>query len=156
MIQKLLTVSGFDQAAALRSHRASLLGEIEAKQGLIGEIDRALTFFQKDSSTKIEDLFQSVDLKKQAEYESLLIEKYGKSGNLKLMESKARTKNWTQADFISLKDLFEKSHRSFALAIEEGLSPDHKKVQELVRSHFELISRSWTPDRDSYIGLGRL
>jgi len=34
--------------------------------------------------------------------------------------------------------------------LDEGLEPEHQKMQDAVKEHYEFCLRFWTPDRESY------
>jgi len=37
--------------------------------------------------------------------------------------------------------------------LDEGLAPEHQKMQDAVKEHYEFCLRFWTPDRESYKNL---
>ena len=46
--------------------------------------------------------------------------------------------------------------KEFVEALEHGLKADSAKVQALVARHYAWITKFWTPDEESYVGLGQL
>lgn len=43
--------------------------------------------------------------------------------------------------------------KSFAEAMAEGINPAEDRVQELVKKHYEFVSRFWTPSKEAYKSL---
>jgi hypothetical protein len=50
----------------------------------------------------------------------------------------------------------DKLCKKFAKAINENLQVNSPEVQALVRQHFQMIERFYTPTKEVYIGLGQL
>jgi len=48
---------------------------------------------------------------------------------------------------------FSEITKGFAQAMSEGLNPADNRVQELVRKHYEFITRFWTPTKEVYKSL---
>jgi hypothetical protein len=84
------------------------------------------------------------------------MDRFGKGAEDKINESKERTKHWQKEDFARVKQQGEEWGKAFALLIDRGLTSDDPAVQEMVAEHYKSICQFWTPDRQAYIGLGRL
>jgi len=104
---------------------------------------------------KEDEMYLGFDPKKQAEYEREAIERWGEPARQQIKESKRRTKNWTKGDYEKVKQDYDELHRAFTAALSSGLSPESDEAQALVRRHYAVVDRFWTPKRESYIGLGR-
>lgn len=48
---------------------------------------------------------------------------------------------------------FNEVTKSFAEALAEGINPADDKVQELVKKHYEFVSKFWTPTKEDYKSL---
>jgi hypothetical protein len=48
---------------------------------------------------------------------------------------------------------FSEITKSFAEAMVEGVNPAEDRVQELVKKHFEFVSKFWTPTKEAYKSL---
>lgn len=48
---------------------------------------------------------------------------------------------------------FSEITKGFAECMAEGINPADDRVQELVKKHFEFISKFWTPTKDAYKSL---
>lgn len=154
-IQKILADPKFDKVEALRSHREHLEKESQRTRALIRTIDKTLAHLEKEAPMADNEMYLGFDPKKQAEYEQYLIDKYGDSARENIEESKRRTKEWKKEDYERVKQDYDELHRAFTKALNQGLSPDNAEVQKLVRRHYAVVDRFWTPNREAYIGLGR-
>jgi DNA-binding transcriptional MerR regulator len=155
MIQKIVSGPGFDKAIALRSHREQLVKEAERAAVLIRTIDKTLAHLEKETPMKDDEMYLGFDPKKQAEYEREAIKRWGEPAKQHIEESKRRTKNWKKEDFEKVQRDYDELHRAFADALQKGVTPGDTDVQALVKRHFAVVERFWTPKRESYIGLGR-
>lgn len=48
---------------------------------------------------------------------------------------------------------FSEITKSFAEAMAEGVQPSEDRVQELVKKHYDFVSKFWTPTKDAYKSL---
>lgn len=155
MIQKIVASPEFDKVRALKSHRDQLVKETERTEALIRTIDKTLAHLQKEAPMKEKEMYMGFDPKKQAELERDAIARWGEPAREKIAESKRRTKDWKKEDFEKVHRDYDELHRGFSAALASGLTADSKGVQELVRRHYAVVNCFWTPNRESYIGLGR-
>jgi DNA-binding transcriptional MerR regulator len=155
MIQKIMADPAFDKAKALRSHREHLVHEAERARALIRTIDKTLAHLERETPMKDDEMYQGFDPKKQAEYERQIVERWGDAARDHLEESKKRTRNWKAEDFERVKSEYNELHRAFTDALTRGLDAADSEVQELAKRHHAVVLRFWTPNRESYIGLGR-
>ena len=159
MIQKIIADPKFDRVAALRSHRDHLASESERTQVLIRTIDKTLAHLEKETPMKENEMYMGFDPVKMAEYEKWGREHWGEAATARykdaVAESQRRTKDWKKEDFEKSNQDYDELHRAFAESINQGLSVDSKEVQALVKRHFAVVNRFWTPKRESYIGLGK-
>src|SRR5262249_54243872 len=118
-------------------------------------IDKTLAHLVKEEPMKDKDMYLGFDPKKQAEYEREAIEKWGEPARKNIEESKRRTKNWKKEDYVKVQKDYDELHRAFAEALKQGVAADADEVQNLVKRHFAIVDRFWTPKRESYIALGR-
>lgn len=155
MIQKIVASPEFDKVSALRSHRELLVKETERTKDLICTIDKTLAHLEREVPMKDNEMYLGFDPKKQAEYEREVIERWGEPAREKIAESKRRTKDWKKEDYERVKHDYDELHLAFTEAINRGLAPENVEVQNLVKRHFAVVDRFWTPNRQSYIGLGK-
>jgi hypothetical protein len=61
--------------------------------------------------------------------------------------------NYTQSEVNSFTAEFNEVTQSFAECMAQGLHPSDAKVQELVKQHFDFISKFWTANKKAYLSL---
>jgi hypothetical protein len=73
-----------------------------------------------------------------------------------MAESKQRMSGWSKEDGALIqKELAEIDARLVEL-IEAGVEPSDSQAQEVIADHFRWVSQFWTPNAESYLGLGDL
>ena len=60
---------------------------------------------------------------------------------------------YSQEEEASFKEQFSKITIDFVEAKQKGLHPSDPVVQELVKQHYEFVSRFWKPNREAYKNL---
>jgi hypothetical protein len=60
---------------------------------------------------------------------------------------------YTQSETNQFTVEFGEITKGFAEAMSEGLNPADDKVQELVRKHYEFVSKFWAPTKETYKSL---
>lgn len=53
----------------------------------------------------------------------------------------------------AFKEEFSKITLNFLNSKKEGLSPSNSKVQDLVKQHFDFVSKFWKPNKEAYKNL---
>jgi len=61
--------------------------------------------------------------------------------------------NYSAAETNQFTLEFTEITKGFAEAMAEGINPNDEKVQELVRKHYEFVSKFWTPTKAAYKSL---
>ncbi|AZL16344.1 TipAS antibiotic-recognition domain-containing protein [Rickettsiales endosymbiont of Stachyamoeba lipophora] len=100
-------------------------------------------------------MIYSPNSEQQKLYEKYLINSEKVTPEL-LQESANKVKEWTKQEWQNSYQEFENLNLESKKAILEGLAVDSDQVQQLVRKHYIQVSKFWTPDRESYKGLGQL
>jgi DNA-binding transcriptional MerR regulator len=154
-IQKIMGDPNFDKVKALKAHREALLKESLRAQTLIMTIDKTLAHLEREKPMKDHEIYNGFDPKKQAEYEKYLVDNYGDHASKNIEESKNRTKDWTKEDFEKVRQDYARVHKSIKEKMENGLPEADPTVQELIKVHYEIVNRFWTPNRQAYIALGK-
>lgn len=158
-IQKIVSSPEFDKAKALRSHREKLVKETKRAAALIRTIDKTLAHLEREVPMKDDEIYYGFDAKRLAEYEKWGRERWGEAATARFKdaveESKQRTKNWKREDFEKVKSDYDELHRAFADSLNRSVAPSAPEVQALVKRHYAVVDRFWTPNRESYIGLGK-
>ena len=92
----------------------------------------------------------------QAKWEAELVERYGPPAVEHIAEAKRRMGTMLAADGDMLSELLVDIEKRIVGCIEQALPPDDLLVQALIHEHFLWVNRFWTPNSESYAGLGDL
>lgn len=104
---------------------------------------------------KASEVFEGTDDALQEKWEQELTAKYPEASG-HTSESKKRMSGWSKEDGVLIqKELAEIDARLIEL-IEAGVEPDDARTQSVIADHFQWVSQFWTPNAESYIGLGDL
>lgn len=68
-------------------------------------------------------------------------------------ESLAGTDNWAHVDRERVHQDWDVLYREITAVLDGGALPGDPRVQELVRRHFDIVSRFYTPSREAYVGM---
>ena len=151
-LQSILNRSDFDKAAALHSHKQILLKEIDRKQELIQTIDRTMGRLKGKTKMKDQELYLGFSPETQEEYEKFLQDKLGDHPSFN--ESKRNVKNWTKAEWNKSSQEWNSICADLGKLLKKQMSVDSKEVQGVIRRHYEWLKQFWTPNRESYTGMG--
>lgn len=155
-IKKCLTQDNFDKAQTLKIHKKVLSKEIERKQQLIKTIDKTILHLGGEKIMSDKEMYDGFDHSKQKEYETYIIKTYGTEGESRLEQSKKRTAHWSKEEWDAVKTNGHKIHKDLAKAIENGLPPTNRDVQEIIDRHYEQQSKFFDITKEVYIGLADL
>ncbi|MCB0404888.1 MAG: TipAS antibiotic-recognition domain-containing protein, partial [Bdellovibrionales bacterium] len=97
-----------------------------------------------------------LDPDRRKKYEAELLERFRSHAQKHIEESNRRTKGWKKADYTNVAKDYDRLHHAFTEALKKGCTASDPNVQALVRAHYQVVNRFWTPDRAAYIGLGHL
>lgn len=153
-IQKILGRPDFDKAAALHAHRKVLQQDLIRVKGLIETIDKTIDHLKGEKKMKDQEMYFGFSKEKQAEYLTYLKNRLGED-HYAFAESEEKGKNWTKDDFEKFKLEWEAICKALAALMEKSYREDSREVQSVIQRHFHWICRAWTPNRESYIGLGQ-
>ncbi|MGE0817811.1 MAG: MerR family transcriptional regulator [Candidatus Nanopelagicales bacterium] len=151
-----------DRAAVLREHRAALLAERDRLARLADTVGRTIAEIEAetagDDMTPLtpKELFDGFDAEKQKKYEAELVERYGPQVQEKIDESWRRVGTFTKADVAAVNEEYAAIGRRLVPLIDSGAAPDDPRVQAVIADHYAIVARFWTPDAESYAGLGDL
>lgn len=104
---------------------------------------------------KDQEIYHGFSKEKQAEYEKYLINRFGGKIQDSITESRENIKNWTKSDFEKSQREFDEICKDLAGLMTKHFKADSADVQKLIRRHFEWLKNYWTPNKESYIGLGQ-
>ncbi|MCD6050204.1 MAG: skgA-A [Verrucomicrobia bacterium] len=151
-IKRILGRSDFDKVAALKSHRKSLRKTLAHTRQLIVTIDKTIQHMEGTRKMKDTELFEGFSPEQQAKQEQYLIDRFGEEARAGIAQAKERVKDWTKADWEKSGAAFVKICRDIIALKEQGLPEDSRKVQAVIRRHYEWLQQFWTPTRESYAG----
>jgi hypothetical protein len=123
---------------------------------LIETLDRTIEHLKGKRKMNTKQMFSGFSPQEQARHERYLVERYGERMREGIAQSKARTRNWTKADWQASGAGFVKICRDLVSAMNEHRTEHSDEVQRIIRSHYEWLKQFWTPTRESYAGHAQL
>ncbi|RKT57945.1 MerR family transcriptional regulator [Saccharothrix australiensis] len=141
----------------LRNHRRWLRAEQERLARLADTVTRTIREMEGgEHNMKMEELFDGFDADQQARYEAELVERLGEGVQEHIDEGKRRMRGWTRADADTFMAEWHAVAEAYGALFDAGVAPDAPEAQEVTDRHYRWICLGWTPNRESYTGLGRL
>lgn len=154
-IQQIVCDLNFDKVSALQSHKRTLLEKLDRTHQMIQTIDKTISHLRGKGKMKDKELYYGFDSQKQKEHEKYLVENDIVTQDF-LDESNAKVKNWTDEQKHAFITDMEKIIAALIDELEKKTSPDDKAVQSLMRKHYTWLQLTWTPNKESYLGLAEL
>lgn len=152
-IAAILDDPAFDPLTALRGHRAALEARIGEYRTLIRTIDRTIESLEKDETMNDEDLYAGIAPETRERWQREAEEAWGKDA---VEASHARLKSLSKEQVERLKSDMTEIRDEVVRLFREGAEPSSDAVQKVIARHYAWVSHSWTPDAQSFKGLGRL
>ncbi len=152
-IQSIVTSNDFDKIETLKAHRVVLEQKIQQTRQLTETIDKTIAKLNGEGSMSDKEMYLGFDKAKQGEYEEYIARHYGKEV---VDASKKRTRNWTKSDYEKVRQEYDSIHLALTEALKKHEKPSSNGAQDIIRQHFQLVSKFWTPTAESYAGLGRM
>ncbi|QQQ76131.1 TipAS antibiotic-recognition domain-containing protein [Saccharothrix sp. 6-C] len=140
----------------LRNHARWLAAEQDRLAKLARTVSRTIEELEGGDEVKMEELFDGFDADRQARYEAELVERYGEDVQRHVDDSKRRMRGWSKADADEFTAEWVAVGTAYAELFDAGAAVDGPQALDVTDRHYRWICRSWTPDRESYTGLGRL
>lgn len=154
-IQRIVCSDNFDKIAALESHKLILEQKLDRTKQMIKTIEKTISHLRGQEKMNDEELYYGFDSEKQKEHEKYLIEK-GIVTQEFMNECNNKVKDWTVDQKRSFITDMEKIMADLIGEMENKSQPGDKAVQALMRKHYNWLKLTWTPNRESYIGLAQL
>lgn len=145
-----------DRVAVLREHRAALVREQDRLGRLVRAVERSIEEREGGDPMTPEELFDGFDAEKQQEYERELVERYGPQVQEHIDESWRRIGTFTKADVAAVNEEYAEIGRRLVALIDADVPTDDPAVLDVMADHYAIVARFWTPDAESYAGLGDL
>jgi MerR family transcriptional regulator, thiopeptide resistance regulator len=144
-----------DRVAALRQHEQWLRGERDRLGRLADTVAHTITQLQGGGAMPAPELFEGF-ADRQAEAEEALAARFGEGVREHFATARERTRSWTREDYLAAQRSAEELDARVLDLMRAGAAPDSPAALEVVGDHYRMVSQHWTPDRESYAGLGRL
>jgi MerR family transcriptional regulator, thiopeptide resistance regulator len=148
--------NGHDKVAALRMHRRWLLAERDRFDRLAGTVARTIRELEEGCQMTTKSAahwFEGFDPAKQAELAEEARQRWGAeqvdAANERVKDKSAQW--WQQEGQRWLAGL-----NTLVQLIDAGHAPNDTEVLDAVDEHYRWICQFWTPNRESYTGLGNL
>jgi len=155
-IRKVLGKSDFDQLAALHSHKQALSKDWERMGKLIKTVDKTIEHLSGKKKMKEEEMYHGfIPKEKQKEYEAYLKNKIG-ADHPSFAECEKNAKGKTKEDEKRFAKECDAVFAELTKMMEKQVSPGSPEMQAIVRKLYEWVKQCWTPDRESFIGLGQM
>jgi MerR family transcriptional regulator, thiopeptide resistance regulator len=136
--------------ARLREHHTRLLAERDRFDRLARTVESTLRSLEGGNEMAAKDLYAGFD---HSQYEAEARERYGDE------VVDRSTANWERLGADGQSRLAEE-HTAVATGLAEllrdGADVGDRRVQALVERHYRWVATFWTPDREAYVGLGRM
>jgi len=138
------------QLEALGVHRRWLLAERDRLDRMAATVDATMTALRQGDTMSAEDIFKDFD---NNPYEQEARQRWGDRA---IEDSKARHAAMTDAEKKAFLQEARDINEELARCFDAGLKADAPDVQAAVDRHYKWVCASWTPDAESYVGLGRM
>ena len=150
-IKDILDDPDYDEVRALVNHRHNLEQKIERLSNLLNTLDKTILHYKGDTMALTdEELYEGFTKEQIERYNKEVDEMYG-AGTVQA--TRERIGKLTKKQWQGVKEEGEAINVEMAELMD--LSPDSPEVQELVKRHHAWINNFWTPNAESYKGLGK-
>lgn len=138
------------QLEALAVHREWLLAERDRLGRMAATVDATMTALRQGDTMSAEEIFKDFD---NNPYEDEARQRWGDQA---VEDSKARHAAMSDAAKKAFMQEAQDINEELARCFDAGLKADAPEVQAAVDRHYKWVCASWTPDAESYVGLGRM
>jgi DNA-binding transcriptional MerR regulator len=147
---------GRDQVEALRMHHSWLVAERDRFGRLAATVARTIEDLEggdKMTNKSAAHWFEGFDPAKQAEYQ---VEARQRWGDAAVDAANERVKDKPAEWWQEQREQWVNSLQAMVDLIDSGATPSDPAVQDAIDAHYQGVCRYWTPNRESYTGLGEL
>lgn len=139
-----------DPLEALAVHKKWLLAERDRLDRMSKTVEATITALRQGDIMSAENLFKDFDSNP---YEAEARQRWGDQA---VDDSKARHAALTPEAKQAFMEESVAVNEELARCLDAGLPPEDAAVQAAVDRHYKWVCVSWTPDAESYVGLGQL
>jgi MerR family transcriptional regulator, thiopeptide resistance regulator len=151
---KQIVRQGRDQVEVLRMHRGWLLAERDRFARLARTVTRTIEELEGgENVTSMEHWFEGFDPAKQEELQEEARQRWGAEH---VDAANAHVKDKSQEWWKEQGAAWAAQLSALVALIDAGHAPGDAEVLDVLDGHYRWISGSWTPNRESYTGLGDL
>ena len=93
---------------------------------------------------------------RQAQLETDLVEQHGDGVRKHFRTAREATKDWERQDYLDAQRRAEEMDDKVVAVLRSGAAPDSPAAMAVMSEHYREVARFWTPDRQSFTGLGQL
>lgn len=154
-IQKIIYSDGFNVIEALTSHKNNLKQGLNHTKEMIKTIDKTIARLRGERTMRDEELFYGFDSEIQKQHEKQLVDR-GVVTQEFMDECNQKVKDWSDVKKNNYIKEGEKIMKELIASIENGLKPGDAFVQTIMAKHYRWLELSWTPTKESYLGLTTL
>lgn len=151
-IQGIINGDDFNKVNALISHRHDLEQGLDRTKKLIETIDKTIEHLRGKIKMESEEFYYGFDSEIQRSHEKNLVKK-GIVTQEFIDECNVRVNNWSNKEKNEFIQDIERIINEIIDAINHNKLPSDKKVQDLMKEHYEWLRRSWNPTKEKYLGL---
>jgi len=144
-----------DQLTALRRHVQELRDERDRLDTLASTVSRTISHLQGEEQMSAPELFEGF-ADRRAQLETDLVGQYGEGVREHFRTADEATQHWTASDYSEAQRRSDDLDEAVLAVMRSGAAPDSPAALAVMAEHYRAVTRFWTPDRDSYTGLGRL
>jgi DNA-binding transcriptional MerR regulator len=144
-----------DRVDALRRHAEGLHAERARLDALARTVARTIAQIEGGDDMSAEEMFEGFAARR-TELESALVQRHGDAVRGHFRTAEQRTAGWTAEDYAAVQQEGAAVDRRLAELMTAGAAPDAPEVLDVVDEHYRGITRFWTPNRESYVGLADL
>lgn len=144
-----------DQVAALRQHASWLRSERDRLDQLADTVSRTITQLTGGQTMTATEMFEGF-ADRRAQLEEELVGQHGEGVRRHFRTSEQATQGWTQADAEQAQQRGQQVEQRVLAVMRSGATPDSPAALEAMAEHYAMVAQFWTPDRQSYTGLGQL
>ena len=153
-IQEILKQSDFNKLQALRVHAHTVQKRMEKLTMLAQTIDKTINYLEGKQTMTNKEMYYGFSEEQQQEYERYLIKRHGKDITKQIAESKNNVKHWHQDDWQKVGKAFDAICTDLTALLSKKYAVGAPEVQAVIARHYAWIKQFWTPNRESYAGLG--
>ncbi|MFW6090258.1 MAG: MerR family transcriptional regulator [Actinomycetota bacterium] len=143
--------------AVLQRHRTWLRSERRRVTRLLETVEHTIENLEKGEDMAAEKLFEGFD---PADFGGFRPEQYVDEARTRwgseVDKANARVKDWTRDDWARFRDETDAVVRRIAELFDADVPAGDERMLDAMEEHYRLICLFWTPNREAFIGLGRL